>query len=206
VRGRALRITRDRFPPDTISASPAIRITAKALRLSNIAHYREIGAAVRSRIRAQFGQTSTFIRSDWKMTARRWQPWSRTSRARTAGSKRRPIVGWKLTQPYNVMPPAVPDSEVNTEVGAVATIGSTAFDAVCGHQWIPDTGFIDDPNYQRNEVERRIGDRVVALGPGTATAIRGRTLVGFSAGLNPFGPSCERPRASYALERSAASY
>jgi hypothetical protein len=111
-------------------------------------------------------------------------------------------VGWKLTPPYNVMPPAVPDWEVNTEVGAVATIGSAAFNGVYGHQWIPDTGFINDPNYQRNEVERRIGDRVVALGPGTATAIRGTTLVGFAAGLNPFGPSCERPRASFAVEWS----
>jgi uncharacterized membrane protein len=109
---------------------------------------------------------------------------------------------WKLTPPYNVMPPATLDWEVNTEVGAVANIRSAAFNGVYANQWTPDTGFIDDPNFQRNEVERRIGNRVVAIGPGTATAIRGMTLVGFAAGLNPFGPTCERPRASYAVEWS----
>jgi hypothetical protein len=110
--------------------------------------------------------------------------------------------GWNLTPPENVMPPDVPGWGVNTEVAAVESLGSAAFNGVYGHQWMPDSDFLNDPNYERNEVERRIGNRVVALGPGTATAIRGSTLVGFTAGLNPFGPTCERPRASYALEWS----
>jgi hypothetical protein len=110
--------------------------------------------------------------------------------------------GWTLTPPTNAMPADVPGWEVNTEVGAVESLGSAAFNGVYGHQWMPDSDFLNDPNYELNEVERRIGSRVVALGPGTATAIRGSTLVGFTAGSNPFGPSCDRPHASYALEWS----
>ncbi|MBD5655518.1 MAG: hypothetical protein IAI50_10135 [Candidatus Eremiobacteraeota bacterium] len=109
---------------------------------------------------------------------------------------------WELTPPHNVMRPAIRGWDVNIEVAAVTTIGSAAFNGVYGHQCIPDTAFLNDPNYELNEVERRMGGRVVALGPGTATAMRGKIIVGFTAGLNPFGPSCERPRASTAIEWS----
>lgn len=58
----------------------------------------------------------------------------------------------------------------------------------------------------KNQHDPSVGDKssavVVALSPGTITAIRGMTIVGFTAGSNPFGPSCERPRASYVVEWS----
>lgn len=106
---------------------------------------------------------------------------------------------WTQVPPRNAATPATFGWSVNTQIAAAETSTGAALNVVYGQQFSPDLAHLNDPLYMLDQVEVVDNGRVTVLGAGTATSIRGGVVSGFQAGLNPFGPSCEQPRKSYAV-------